>query len=75
MTTGRDDEGRVIWHEALKRFACELEFKPEINLAVKVWSLGAAPGFARRSRVLLRKRRVTDGHSEKTAPGRGSARE
>ena len=30
VTTGRDDEGRVIWHKALKRFACELDFKPEV---------------------------------------------
>lgn len=30
VTTGRDDHGRVIWHKALKRFACELGFKPEV---------------------------------------------
>ena len=30
VTTGRDDERRVIWQKALKRFACEIGFKPEV---------------------------------------------
>ena len=30
VTTGRDDEGRVIWHRVFKRFASEFGFKPEV---------------------------------------------
>jgi len=29
VTTGRDDQGQPIWHPVFKRFASELEFKPE----------------------------------------------
>ena len=30
VTLGRDDEGRVIWHKALKQFARDFDFKPEV---------------------------------------------
>lgn len=30
VTTGRDDEGRVIWHRVFRRFASEFGFKPEV---------------------------------------------
>lgn len=29
VTTGRDDQGQPIWHPVFKRFASELDFKPE----------------------------------------------